>query len=64
MAIAVLNYWEMPGAIVVGVVSVSVVLWWGHNSWPTKFVEIPAIDDTWMKFQLSTLQVRCTRCRG
>ena len=56
LVIAVLNYWQLPGAIVMGVISVSLVLWWGKNSWPTKVVEIPAIDDTWMKFSLTTLK--------
>lgn len=56
LAIAVLNYWDLPGAIVMGVVSVSLVLWYGRNSWPTKFIEVPAIDDTWMKFSITSLK--------
>jgi len=56
MFIAVLNYWDIPAAIVTGVIGVSVVLWYGRSSWPSKFVEFPMIDDTWMKFSVSTLQ--------
>jgi AGZA family xanthine/uracil permease-like MFS transporter len=56
IVIAVLNFWNVPGAIVVGVIGVSLVLWGGRSSWPTKFVEFPEIEDTWMKLSLKSLK--------
>ena len=45
MVIAILNFWNVPGAIVMGVLATAAVLWAGRNDWPTRFVEVSAIGD-------------------
>jgi len=49
LIMGVMNFYQVPGSIVIGVVGAALALWGGKNSWPSKYVELPQLADTWLK---------------
>jgi len=41
-----LLYHQVPGSILIGVSACTTFVWWATNSWPSKFVEVPALQNT------------------
>eukprot|EP00290_Baffinella_frigidus_P019879 CAMPEP_0180220428 /NCGR_PEP_ID=MMETSP0987-20121128/19105_1 /TAXON_ID=697907 /ORGANISM="non described non described, Strain CCMP2293" /LENGTH=467 /DNA_ID=CAMNT_0022181315 /DNA_START=60 /DNA_END=1459 /DNA_ORIENTATION=+ len=55
--IGALTHFDVKGAILMGVVSVSIVVWGGLGAWPTQIVELPDLSKTWMMLSFKGLDI-------
>jgi AGZA family xanthine/uracil permease-like MFS transporter len=56
MLIGTLSHYNVKGGILMGVVLCAVIYWQCTATFPAKIVQIPAIKDTWMKYDFSGFQ--------
>lgn len=56
--IATLQHHEFKGGILIGIISVTLLFWGLHSSWPTEFVSLPRVQNALFKIRFDLISTR------